>query len=159
MVSRFVRQIFVTAIVGILDCKENKIQFIRAGHTLPILLPGDPQKEIEDLNVKGIGIGLTKSKEIFIGILETKEISLEKNDILIFCSDGVVEAACPVSQFQENPEMKFYGEKRFKRVLEENRGNSAKHILEELSQDLDRFYGRDPRVDDHTFLIIQRENH
>jgi serine phosphatase RsbU (regulator of sigma subunit) len=153
------RQIFVTAIIGILDCRENKVQLIRAGHTLPILLPGNSEREIEDINVKGIGIGLTKSKEIFIGILETKEIDLEKNDVLIFSTDGVVEAACPGSQLQDTPEMKFYGEERYKKILEECRGNSAKYILEELSQDLDRFYRSDPRVDDHTFLIIQRENH
>ncbi|MFQ5753758.1 MAG: SpoIIE family protein phosphatase, partial [bacterium] len=55
------RQIFVTAVVGMLDVDSSTLRMVRAGHPLPIFLPGEKTEQLRELNYDGIGIGLERS--------------------------------------------------------------------------------------------------
>jgi serine phosphatase RsbU (regulator of sigma subunit) len=147
------RQIFVTAIIGILDAKKNQIQYVRAGHTFPIIIPGDTKKDIREIDTKGIGIGLTKSERMFSQKLELKRLSLGLGDSFIFFTDGIIEAA---KDSNGDSKAEVFGETRFKLLLQEARHKSAKELMSHVNDELDKFYGQDPRVDDHTLIIINR---
>ena len=150
------RQIFITAIIGILDSQKDSIQFVRAGHTLPILIPGDKRKEISELKCEGLGIGLTNSRQKFEETLQLVKMDLAEDDMLLFYTDGVVEAARPGSNPEDVEKMEIFGEKRLKGILSVARGRNAKEVLSILSNELNSFYGNHPSVDDHTLLIIQK---
>ncbi len=150
------RQIFITAIIGILDLKKKEVDFVRAGHTLPILIPGDEQNELEDIQSRGMGLGLTKSETTFKQKTELKKVPLNPGDLIVFYTDGVVEAAHPSDS--ENLESEFveYGEKRFKNLLNGSRGLSAEELIMMCNDDLNSFYTDNLRIDDHTLFFLQR---
>jgi serine phosphatase RsbU (regulator of sigma subunit) len=151
------RQIFITAIIGILDTISHQIDFVRAGHMLPILIPGDLRKKIIEIPSKGIGIGLTKTEKMFKKKIELERIVLQPGDMLVFYTDGVVEAAHPHKGDTLSDAFVEYGEKRFKDLLNISRGISATELISVCNQDLDKFYKGNLRVDDHTLLFLQRK--
>ncbi|MCU0645937.1 MAG: SpoIIE family protein phosphatase, partial [bacterium] len=149
------RQIFVTAIIGILDLKNASLQFIRAGHPEPIFIPGDGAKDIRIIESKGIGIGLTRSARTFDKSIKQFKIMLKPGDTFVFYTDGVIEAARPFVD-SENPDMELYGEERLQNLLQTVRENSAAEILQHIERDIETFYAGNARVDDHSVLVIQR---
>ena len=149
------RQIFVTAVIGILDTVTNKINFVRAGHTEPILIPGNLDKEIQVIESKGIGIGLTKNSIIFEKSLKSFKTTLKHGDTIVFYTDGVVEAS--LHQLEVETKAEMYGEDRLQNLLTRFRDRPATAILKEIEADIESFYAGNPRVDDHTVLIIQRK--
>jgi serine phosphatase RsbU (regulator of sigma subunit) len=149
------RQVFVTAIVGILNADKNKIEYVRAGHNFPILLPGNAQQKIQEIDTRGIGIGLTKSDEMFRDKIEIKRMTLHAGDILLLFTDGVVEAAIDTGA---NQKAEVFGEKRFRSLLQTARQKSGKTLVKLINNELDLFYGDNPRIDDHTLFVINRLN-
>jgi serine phosphatase RsbU (regulator of sigma subunit) len=145
------RQIFVTAIIGILDTNANTLQFIRAGHTEPIFIPGDNEKEIQIIESKGIGIGLTRSTRMFEKTMKSFKTVLEPGDTFLFYTDGVIEAARPTLL----SEMELYGEERLQNLLKTVREKQATEILEKIEQDVDSFYAGNTRLDDYSVLVVQ----
>jgi len=152
------KQIYVTAIFGIVDLAENTLQLVRAGHTESIFLPGDISKKIIIPSSGGLGIGLTKNTEIFQKSLKSITIGFHPGDTLLSYTDGVIEAMRMLQQKteQEISTVDMYGEERLLRLLQKIRTKSADDIIKEIELDIDAFYDGFPRVDDHTLLIIQR---
>ena len=152
------RQIFVTAVLGVLDVKTKSMQIVRAGHTLPILIPGKATEEIRELQLEGLGIGLERGGEIFEKHLEDGKLSLKAGDTLILYTDGVVEAARTEESESEESTYKFYSEERLMSFLEKSRGKSPQGILEALEEDVESFYSGSAPNDDFTLLVIRRES-
>ncbi len=149
------RQIFITAIVGILDTEKNIVQFVRAGHPLPIFIPGNERKEIKELRCTGLGIGLTNSRQKYEESLQVVTVDLHAEDMLLFYTDGVIEAARPSSD-QTSASMEVFGEQRLKEILNTLRGEKPEQVLLTLIKELKIFYKDHPWVDDHTLLVIQK---
>ena len=152
------RQIFVTAVLGLLDTKLSSLRLVRAGHPLPILLPGNVTEEMRELKLDGLGIGLERVGEVFEKHLEDGLIPLQPDDIVVFYTDGVVEASHANSRGadEENSAKEFYGEERFMKLLAQLRGKDAAEILKAVTNDLDSFYEGQSPVDDYTLLIIRK---
>ncbi|MEJ2634299.1 MAG: SpoIIE family protein phosphatase [Calditrichia bacterium] len=151
------RQVFVTALIGILDTKNHSLQIIRAGHTRPIFVPGDYLQDVQELESAGLGIGLERSGEIFQTMLDERSFSMDPGDTFIFYTDGVVEAARKSHTAASGDEMEFFGEDELKSTLYRSRGKNAQDILRNISAELENFYGGSSPVDDYTLLIIQRK--
>jgi serine phosphatase RsbU (regulator of sigma subunit) len=149
------RQIFITAIVGILDTEKNTVQIVRAGHPLPIFIPGNTRKEIRELRCTGLGIGLTDNQQKYEESLQVVTLELDTADMLIFYTDGVIEAARPAAA-QSMSGMEVFGERRLIDILNTLRGEKAQHVLLTLTKELKIFYADHPWVDDHALLIIQK---
>ncbi len=149
------RQIFITAIVGILDTEKNTVQLVRAGHTLPIFIPGNVRMEIKELRCTGLGIGLTDNQQKYEESLQVVTVDLDAADMLLFYTDGVIEAARPAAG-QSVTGMEVFGERRLKDILNTLRGEKAQNVLLTLTQELKIFYADHPWVDDHALLIIQK---
>ena len=148
------RQIFITAIIGILDINSDTITFVRAGHNPPLKIPGNINLDIKEINTNGLGIGLTKRQQKFKNTLQIGKIKLYKGDMLVFYTDGVVEAAIPSKVIKNGVEI--FGEDRFKQILIEYRGREAHELVVAVTDALNIFYGNHPQVDDHTLVIIQK---
>ncbi|MFQ5640312.1 MAG: SpoIIE family protein phosphatase, partial [bacterium] len=150
------KQIFVTAIVGILDVRRNTVHFVRAGHTLPILIPGEESKgDIRELQSEGLGIGLERSGELFEDHLKEKSLKLSSGDTLVLYTDGLVEATRSVTQDEkEKSEMQFYGEERLHTLLKDARGKNAAKTFQTVDEDVKSFYGEKAPTDDYTLLVI-----
>jgi len=150
------RQIFVTAIIGILDTSKDTIRYVRAGHTNPVFIPCNPEKDITEFNPEGIGIGLTKTLTTFKNALKVSSVKMQNGDCFIFYTDGLIEAARPiVLEGEESSEV--YGEERMLLFLKKQRRRNADEIMKAFSEELKEFYGNHPRVDDHTLLIFQKK--
>ncbi len=150
------KQIFVTAVIGLIDLQNQTLSFIRAGHTKPYLMPAGDGGEIAEIDQPGLGIGLTNSKQVFKKSIKTIDITLNTDDMLVLYTDGVVEAARPDGNSGNENNNLIYGDERFRRILEEMRGADANKILRKIIDELDEFYGENQRVDDHTIMIIQK---
>jgi serine phosphatase RsbU (regulator of sigma subunit) len=141
------RQIFVTAIIGILDTTNATFEMVRAGHTPAIFIPANPDEPVRDLSPKGLGIGLTGDKKLFRQGTEVIKTLLQPGDKIILYTDGLTEAAVPGKEF---------GDPRFRSFLSENRQATAAELVTRVEEEVAGFYGEQPRVDDHTLLVIER---
>ena len=154
------RQVFITAIVGILDIKTATLRIVRAGHPPPIFIPGKESEKIRELESKGLGLGLERSGKIFEETLKEKKLKLNPGDSLILYTDGVVEAARP-EESEENADSedkyKFYSEERLLNFLQASRGKSPADLLEALTQDVESFFAGNSPNDDFTLLVIRKE--
>ncbi|MBD3290398.1 SpoIIE family protein phosphatase, partial [candidate division KSB1 bacterium] len=153
-------QIFVTAIIGILNAENNSLNFVRAGHTEPVFVPADITKKIFIPPTKGIGIGLTKNTATFSKSLKKNELFMDRGDTIIFYTDGVIEASRHSHEgtMESGEPSEMYGEARLKELITRVRRQNPKRMISELDADIESFYAGHPRVDDHTIMMIQRIN-
>lgn len=110
----FPNEVYITIVLGILEKETGKVTMVSAGHvTEPIVVKTN--KRIKIFSLKGQPIASIDLEQGF----EVKEAILNKNDKLMFYSDGLIESK------GKNGEM--YGKKRLiKRIL------SIKNINTEL---------------------------
>ncbi len=148
------KQIFVTAIIGLLDTEKNKMKFIRAGHCLPGLIRKEEPKKYEEITSSGLGIGLVSSSKQFKTLTEVKEITFNPGDKIIFYTDGIVEASRKNKVHKEHEEL--YEEDRFKDIVLSSSDSDAEITAQNIIEDLKKFYGKTSPSDDYTILIIQR---
>ncbi|MFQ5628325.1 MAG: PP2C family protein-serine/threonine phosphatase [bacterium] len=153
------RQMFVTAIVGLLDANENTIRYVRAGHTFPIFIPGNRNEEIRELELSGLGIGLVRGGEMLEKMLQSGDVPMAPGDTLVLYTDGVVEAtrAGQNGSTGDTSKMEFFGEERLLNLIRTSRDKSALDMQQSILNELEGFYGGKPPTDDYTLLIIQKE--
>ena len=147
------RQMFVTAIIGIFDAAKHKIEFIRAGHTLPVFIPGDSRKPIQELESSGMGIGLARDSRQMEKSLKPVTQKLNIGDKFFCFTDGLVEAQRNEQGIDAD---QFFGEDRLRDILTENRDLPAHDLLEKVVAELRQFYETAPLADDYMMFIIER---
>jgi serine phosphatase RsbU (regulator of sigma subunit) len=154
------RQMFVTAIIGVLDAEKNTFEFVRAGHLPPLFVGRDGQSASKEIASSGLGLGLEAGKA-FTEVLQLRSVQFQENDILVLFTDGVVEAARSQKEpdAMRRPEMGAYGEARLRRLLESMRAQPAVAIERAVKRDISAFYERAPYVDDYTVLILKKKAH
>jgi sigma-B regulation protein RsbU (phosphoserine phosphatase) len=81
---------FISAIGAKISCLERKIQLARAGH-LPLIFYKGKDASFTKITPKGIVLGLA-NEEVFTRNIEEIELNYEEGDLLIFVTDGVLEA-------------------------------------------------------------------
>lgn len=143
------RGTFISLVYGIIDLKEQTFHFARAGHN-PILRIRSGNGSLQELQPKGIGIGLAKG-EAFEKHIEEMNVPLSGDDLLVLYTDGIVEAL--------NEQQTFYGTQRLNSILKRNQSQSAREILEVLSEDVKSFVGNAKQHDDMTMLIMKLKEH
>jgi serine phosphatase RsbU (regulator of sigma subunit)/predicted ester cyclase len=135
---------FVTCFYCILDPKSGRLLYANAGHDLPFVLRHHHGEGLADeLRARGMPLGLMPEMSY-----EEKEVVLRKGDVILFYSDGLVEA--------HNPKGEMFGFPRLGRLvarhLSEGKGLTA-FLLEEL----ERFVGEGwEQEDDITLLTLRR---
>lgn len=137
------RKYFVTMLGALVEVRQKKISFCRAGHT-PVLIKRE--NGVEKVLGSGIGLGL-EAGGIFNQKIEEKQIKLNAGDYCLFFSDGLTEAM--------NVEDELFGEERVEKILEEGNFSSAQELKELLLHDVHEFHSGAPQNDDITLVIIR----
>lgn len=131
---------FATAWFGLIDHKEKSLLSINAGHN-PIYLYKNEEDILTTLDKGGLLLGSIDLP------FEVECISLEKNDTLIFYTDGIPEA-------MDNAECE-YGDDRFGNLILKNKNVSSDKLLQTILDDVIMFRGTEEQSDDITCGIIK----
>lgn len=132
---------FITFFWGILDSKKNTFEYINAGHNPPQMLKGN--KFIE-LSEGGFIIGILDIPMNY----EIGKVNMEKDDIIVFYTDGVTEAL--------NTNDEEYGETNLKNVILKERNNSPSLILDTIRNSVLEFSKNMPQYDDITLIVLKK---
>lgn len=129
----------------IAEVKEKSLKVCRAGH-MPLLYYKSEGKTVTEIKQSGMALGLNNS-DLFSGSLQEYQLNADKNDILVFYSDGLTE-----SMNTQNAE---FGLERLKRIISDNPEKSAEEIKSVLLNEIYSFRGFAEVHDDITFIIMK----
>ncbi len=133
---------FITFFIMILDCSSHTMTYVNAGHNFPYLLrPGS--SKVFELEANGLPLGMVDDVHY-----ESKQVNLNRNDILALYTDGVTEAMDKAKQ--------QYSEERLKDVLRSTAVKPAGEIKDDILQDVRVFIGHEPPSDDLTLLVLKQ---
>src|SRR6056297_1680867 len=137
---------FISLIFGIIDFKDSTFRFSRGGHNPLLLFCADTGK-VKEYRPSGMGLGMA-SEELFRENINELSVQLNKGDILVMFTDGVVEAT--------NTRGRFYGDARLQSILKRSSRLSAEKIIKALSVDLMKFGEGSVPHDDMTAIVIKK---
>ena len=136
---------FVALLYAVLDPKEKTMTFSNAGQVQPILCSSEkPKAEYIDSEGDRFPLGIIKDCHY-----QETHVSLKQGDILVFYTDGMVEAV--------NDKGELYGFDRFMKSIEEGRTLSADELLEKLINDISLHVGKVEQHDDLTAVVVKVE--
>jgi len=124
---------------------DGSVLLSRAGH-LPLLYFKRKEDSFMNITPKGMGIGITDNG-LFEKNLEEICIKPEKDDILFFYTDGIIEA--------RNSYKQEFGEEKLKSIIRINKDNSPEQIKNAIVQDISSFRDGTPPHDDFTLVILK----
>ena len=134
--------LFITVAYAVISLETGQIIFANAGHNLPLLLRHQP-RELEILETTGMALGVLEG--IHIADMNTR---LNRDDCLIFYTDGVTEAF--------SPEGEMFGETRLRNFILSGKCETAQQQLQAIDQAVQDFIGDLPYSDDITILTVRR---
>jgi sigma-B regulation protein RsbU (phosphoserine phosphatase) len=134
------REMYVTAVYGVLDTKNQVFTFSNAGHNPPILRRANGL--VEYLTEGGLALGVMEGCTY-----EERPLSLFKGDLLLFYTDGVTEAF--------SPEGEEFGPKRLVQVIEEKHQLPAEDLLREVYRMVRDFTRASVELDDLTMVVVK----
>jgi len=137
----------LSLIFGILDLKSNQFKFSRAGHN-PVLYYKSSEDKLYEYQPKGIAVGMAND-DVFRTHIAEETIHLEKDDIIILFTDGVVESISKTN--------KLYGDQRLQNLVKRNYLLSSTQLLKKLEDDLDKFGEKSSKHDDLTMIVIKKK--
>ncbi|GAB1441206.1 hypothetical protein MASR2M39_00400 [Ignavibacteriales bacterium] len=131
---------FATAWIGIIDVTDQKLYSINAGHNQPIILRAG--SDIVERLAKG---------GIFLGVIpfnyEMEIVDFFKDDILVFFSDGIVEAM--------DYNNKLFGDDKLIEIITSKRNNSAIEILNKIIDEVIKHEISTNQSDDITLAVVK----
>ena len=134
---------FVCLALGELDCAENKMRISNGGCPYPYIYKAK-EDAVRELNLSALPLGLRTNSTY-----EVTEVSINSGDVVVFCSDGIIEAGSKSGElfgFERVTEM-------IQRVGREN--ISAEQIIELVFHELDHFAADYEQDDDQTIVVIK----
>lgn len=143
--SSLEKNVFITAVYGLLDVHCAELTLARAGHCPAAMISRTGRGRF--IRTRGLGLGLDQTGK-FEQTLEVEQMRLREGDIIALFTDGLAEA--------RNGEGAEYGYDRFLAVLQQHRQDEAISIRDALLQDIDRFVEQGSTYgDDLTLLVIK----
>ena len=131
---------FVTAFIALFDPVTKKLDYTNCGHLPALLLRGD--NFVTKLHPRGMAFGVVSFEWV-----ATRHIQLESGDLLVFFTDGVIEAC--------NAKQEFFGEKRLVEFLQIHRKQRPQYIVDHLVKEVMRFVGDVVQYDDLTVIVVR----
>jgi PAS domain S-box-containing protein len=133
---------FMTLFYMTIDPSQKCLRWVRAGHDPAILY--DPDRDVFD-ELRGTGIALGIDKDL--QYQENLKPRLRSGQIIAIGTDGVWEAC--------NKHGEMYGKERFRQSVRQHAGATARHILDQVYDDLARFTAGVKRDDDITVVVVK----
>ena len=131
---------YVTLFYAMLDVGSRRIHYTNAGHFPPFILRSGNQ--VLWLKEGGPPIGLLPE-----AIYETAAVDLLPGDILVFHTDGVIEA--------ENTEGQEYSKDRLIETVRMNSKLRARELVQTIHSSVLAFTGNQELQDDFTLVILK----
>ncbi|MFI3137160.1 MAG: SpoIIE family protein phosphatase [Methylococcaceae bacterium] len=132
---------FITLFYLHLDSNTHQIKYANAGHPPPLLLR-HAQHDFQALDAEGLIFGVRKNI-----IFEEKTATLAQGDVILFYTDGLIEA--------ENAQHAFFGVERVKAIFREQAQASPQAIIDALVAALQQFCQRTTFEDDITLMVFK----
>jgi len=140
LMARIPQNMFVTCFYAILEPESGSLLYAaNAGHDLPYLRRRG--SECEELRARGMPLGLMAGMDY-----EQKEIVLDAGEVVLFYSDGLVEAHDPKGEMFGFPHLRAL-------VAEHAEGSLGDFLLEELHSFVEEGWEQE---DDITLLTLRR---
>jgi sigma-B regulation protein RsbU (phosphoserine phosphatase) len=133
--------IYATMVCGLADMRNGHVQFVRAGHPLPLVLPARGEPRFVDMG--GPPVGLLPHAEFPV-----TEIALAPGDRLLLYSDGVTECTSPGDE--------EFGDDRLAQAAVDLRGENLEAFVNGLRDRLVAHRGSTAFEDDVSMLVIER---
>jgi ketosteroid isomerase-like protein len=137
--ARIPPNMFVSCFYAILDPKSGSLSYANAGHDLPYLRRHSG--EAEELRARGMPLGLMPGMSY-----EERGIDLKAGEVVLFYSDGLVEAHDPKGEMFGFPHLRAL-------VAEHTEGSLGDFLLEELHSFVEEGWEQE---DDITLLTLRR---
>ncbi len=132
---------FVALNLAILNESEKRVDYANGGQPYPILKRG---AEIIEIESSELPLGSMKSVQY-----ESITFDFAEGDVLIFHSDGLIEAL--------NPEEEMYGTDRLKALVSQIPNEcTAEEVIQHIVEDVQRFVEEAEQYDDLTLVVIKR---
>ena len=132
---------FVTIFYAIYDEAKKRLEYCNAGHIYPMLYDPSFQK-FTYLNTEGRPLGITTESNY-----EAKSCRLEKGQVVVLYTDGLVEAV-------DGNDVPF-GEGELRTIIRENAHASADEIVQKLKGAVNLHRGTAPQSDDITLIVLK----
>ena len=134
---------FITAFIGVLDLKTNRLGYCNAGHNQPLLVLPDGSCSL-----------LEAESNIPLGIMERFDFEGDSMDFpvgtkLLVYTDGLTEA--------EDGQRNQFGEERLISIMQEMSGLSSREIVNALNEKVKEFANGAEQSDDLTILCIGKQ--
>ena len=141
---------FVTTFIAYYNVVTGEFVYANAGHNPFLSLRKNNEKQGEECGIQEFGV----LSDLPLGVLENYTFTngkyiVEKDEAIIFYTDGVTEAL--------SPDETFYGTERFYSIIEENRDKTIDDIVNIIKDDVVEFQG-EHQFDDITLMILRRES-
>lgn len=135
---------FVTVFYGVLTFATGDFEYCNAGHNPTFLLRANRESAPEILKRTGTVLGAMEELT-----WTSAATTLNTGDILLFYTDGVVEA--------QNEQDEFFGEEQLLSCAKVHSQDSAELIHDHIMGQLQSFIGKAAQFDDITMLTIKRQ--
>ncbi len=137
------RKSFISLILALFDTENKTITFARAGHTLPLVrLNG----HFDYISSAGLALGLVKG-DLFTEKLEEITLPFDKNNTIIFYTDGVTESY--------NSSEEQFGEDNLLALVNSREFSSAAAIEEAICAAVVQYQGKLEQHDDRTIVVVR----
>ena len=143
---------FITMTYAVIDLVSGVMTYARAGHTPLIYMAGpasgrEPAAQVLIPSGMVLGLRIDGAMEKFNELLEEKEISLHRGDVMVFYTDGITEAM--------NADNDLFGDSRLSRIVEEHGHLDSDELRERILREIETFVGSADQHDDMTMILIK----
>lgn len=135
---------FATLSFLLLDPDNGSAEYCNAAHH-PLLLYRPSQKDFRLIDSEGVPIGIDAEWEY-----PQTTFRVEKDDLLIFYTDGITEAM--------NIKDQQFGFERLKQVIAENGYEEPGALKKKIFAAIDNFVGAASQHDDETLIIVRKNS-
>lgn len=137
-----ISNMFVTAFIGIVDLEKRKMEYVNAGHCVPIIKRKNGKYEYMDIPA-----------DLFLGGMIDEEYheyttEFDIDDSILLYTDGVTEAEGPND---------LYGKERLLNHLNNNLDKNRKELVDCVLDDIEEFANGIEQTDDITMLWYKME--
>ena len=133
--------LFVTMFYSEIDLNQKCFRWVHAGHESAILYDTN-KKSFEMLGGSGVALGIEDDWDY-----EESEIGIDSGQIILIGTDGIKEAY--------NSHGAYFGNERLMTIVRDHAAMTAKDLLKEIFDALNRFRYPAERKDDETLVVIK----
>lgn len=134
---------FVCLSLGELDCTKKTMRISNGGCPYPYLYKASSQT-VDELDLSAFPLGVRNGSTY-----DVLEVPLESGDVVVFCSDGIIEATGDGDE--------LFGFDRVARIIADAgiEQCSAEQIIDDLFRELDAFSAGYEQDDDQTIVVVR----